>query len=432
MKKKHLFLKSLLIYCLVLVIILGAALFVLNRFLVSYEASRPDNTAEEFITSRDRSFWLDGLQSLVDAGFSEFTAKDADLSDFGIDTEAEIRWRSGAGDDSRKEYEVRLGSKKICTLSLSPAENVGFGMNSWQVSGYEFTMPGGSDITVSVPTGCTLEVNGVPVSGSYIKEMGSISLSLEHSFDIPPAAEIYEIKGMMGPAEIKSFSPDGAELRAETVSENHVEFLPEPANSFAFCALSDSEVYINGEEISGRLCSAVDIGLDTGDSILRYECSGLYGAPEIKVLHDGAEVSPVSMPFGECYIDGAGSDPEGKMADFIEGFIYAYVDFSANKNRSADANFAVLAQYLDRDSELYTLTANTIENIAWASTSGLEYNSISYSDLIPLGGGRYVCSIYYDISYTLGVNELDVQTGNLILIEEVNGGYCVSAMAAGF
>ena len=120
------------------------------------------------------------------------------------------------------------------------------------------------------------------------------------------------------------------------------------------------------------------------------------------------------------------------MADFIEGFIYAYVDFSANKNRSADANFAVLAQYLDRDSELYTLTANTIENIAWASTSGLEYNSISYSDLIPLGGGRYVCSIYYDISYTLGVNELDVQTGNLILIEEVNGGYCVSAMAAGF
>lgn len=430
MKKKNLFLRSLLIYCLVLIIILGAGLFVLNRFLVAYEASRPDNVAEEFVSGKDRSFWLDGLQELIDEGFNEFTLPGTAISDFGIDEQGEIRWRSGPGDDSSQKYDVRLGSSKICTITLTPDESVGFGMHSWAVSGCEFNMPGGTEINLSVPSGCTASINGVEVGSEYIVDVGSITAPLEHDFDIPPTAEIYKISGMMGPAELKAYSPSGVELRAETVSSNHVEFLPEPGCSFSFCALSGSEVYVNGVEISGELCSAVDVGLDTGDSILRYECSGLYAEPEIEVIHDGESVSPLTMPIGECYIPGAGAEIEGEMAKQIEGFISAYIDFSSNKNRAAQANFYALAQYLVPNSEFYTLTAATIDNIVWASTENIQVNGMDYYNLIPLGDDRYICSIYYDMSYILGSSPLHIQNGNTILIEMYDGKYRISAMSA--
>ena len=427
MKKKNYFLRALLIYCLVLALILGGGLVVLNRFLVSYEASRPDGSVEAYMDSHGREHWLGGLQELINAGLSEFTLATAAPEDFGLDRNGAITWRSAGGDDSSKYYEVRLGSAKICTLSLSQIEDVGFGMHSWAVTGEEFHMPGGSDITISVPTGCTASINGVEVGSGYISGMGSLELSPEHSFDSAPSCDIYTIENMLGPAEIKAFSPEGEELEARSISAAHVEFIPEARESFSFCALESAAVTVNGQPLSADYAVPVDLGLGDNLGIVRYECDGLFAQPSISV--EKAEAR--EMNIGLSYIPGAGDDIDGALADFIEGFIYAYVDFSANKNRSADANFAVLAQYLDRDSELYTLTANTIENIAWASTSGLEYNSISYSDLIPLGDGRYVCSIYYDISYTLGVNDLDVQTGNLILIEERGGGYCVSAMAAG-
>ncbi len=431
MKRKNLYLRALLIYCIVLIVIIGAGLFVLNSFLKSYEASRPDNTVEEFMASRDRDFWLDGLQELVDSGFNEFTLTDAELSDFGIDENAEISWRSNASDSKTEQsYDVRLGSSRICTLLLRTSNNVGFGLKSWVVSDWEFTMPGGNDIRLSVPTGCTAEINGVSVGTEYIVDVGSISLSLEHDFDIPPAAEIYEIKGMIGPADIKAFDADGNELAAETVSPTHVEFLPVPTQEFSFLALEGAEVYVNGHEITGSYCAPLDLGLEGKSSILRYECENLFGQPDIRVTQNDELVESIQLPVGQCYIPGASEEIDGDLAKFLEGFIYAYVNFSANKDHNADGNFAALSNYLLKDTELYTLIVNTIENIAWATTSGLEYNSISYFDLIPLGGDRYICSIAYDISYTLGPDELEVKDGNLILVEKHDGRYRVAAMNA--
>ncbi|MBE7016704.1 MAG: hypothetical protein E7420_00900 [Ruminococcaceae bacterium] len=431
MKKKNIFLRSLIIYCLVLIVIIGAGLFVLNRFLVSYEASRPDNAMEDFMAAREHSFWIDGLNKLVADGFNEFTKADAALSDFGIDENAEISWSSLPDEGDMKQFVVRLGSSRICTLSFVAGEDVGFGLNDWRFADWEFYMPGGSDISISAPTGSTVHINGVQVDKSYISGLADMDVSLEHSFDIAPEAELYEIKDMMGPAEIKAFDTNGVELNAQAVSAHEVAFLPEPVGSFSFCALPDSQIYINGTEISDEYCSPVDLGLDTGDnSVMLYECSRLYSDCSIRVVHDGQEVYPIANALGMCYIPGASYTVEGELAEFIEGFIYAYVDFSADKNDSARANFAALSKYLLKDSEFYKLTADTIENIAWATTKGLQYNSIDYYDLIPLGNDKYVCSISYDISYTLGSDDLNVKSGNLIFIEKIDGQYYVSAMGA--
>ena len=140
MKRKSYYLRALIIYIVVLALILGAALFVLNRFLIAYEATRPDNSVEAYMSERGREHWLGGLQELIDMGFSEFTLSTATPADFGIDEEGSITWRSAGGDDSVKYYDVRMGNAKICTLTLTPGEEVGFGMSRWLVSGEEYRM----------------------------------------------------------------------------------------------------------------------------------------------------------------------------------------------------------------------------------------------------------------------------------------------------
>lgn len=430
-KNANRFLRSLIIYCLVLIVIIGAGLFVLNRFLVSYEASRPDRAMEKFMSEKDRSFWLSGLENVVDTEFNEFTKADALLSDFGLDENAEISWRSNISEGDEMEYDVRLGSSRICRVSFVPGDDVGFGMNSWEVSGWKFSIPGGTDIRVSVPTGSTVTINGVEADSSYISGIGSMEIPLEHSFDIAPASDIYEISRMMGPAEIKAFDSLGNELNAQVISKTEVAFLPEPVSSFSFCALPGSSVYINGVEITGEYCSPLDLGLgDHSSGIMLYECTGLFSEGEISVIHEGESVSPFDAPFGKCFIPGASKTIDGKLAEFVEGFIYAYINFSADKDNTTEDNFAALAKYLLRSSELYTLTSKTIENITWVTTDNLVYNSIDYYDLLPLGDGKYICSISYDISYTIGASrDLNIQSGNLILIEEVDGKYYVSDMS---
>lgn len=432
MKKKNIFLRALIIYCLVLIVIIGAGLFVLNRFLTSYEASRPDNAMEEFMAEKDRSFWMDGLQALVDAGFNEFTIDDAALSDFGIDENAEITWRSMPSDSAQQQFIVRLGSSRICTVSLVPSEDIGFGLKNWRISGWDFSMPKGNDISISVPEGSSIHINGVKVSDSYISGSAEMEVSLEHSFDIAPAANIYVIENMMGPAEIRAFNKYGKEMEAITVSANELAYLPESSNSFSFYALPDSQILINGVEIGSEYCSGVDLGLAAtdDDAIVLYECDELYGDCSISVIHDGKEVSLTETALGKCYIPGASKSFDGELAEFVEGFIYAYINFSADKDDATETNFAALAKYLLSSSELYDLTSKTIENITWATTSDLVYNNIDYFDLIPLGNDKYICSISYDISYTLGAEDLHVESGNLILIEKIDGKYCVSDMGA--
>ena len=428
MKKKNYYLRALIIYIVILAVILGAALWVLNRFLVSYEASRPDNVMESYMESHDRQHFLGGIRELIGEGFNEFTLTTAAPSEFGIDEQGDITWRSAGGSDESKSYEVRMGKTKVCTVSLVPGEDVGFGMNSWVVSGEEYHMPGGTDLTVSVPTGCTATVNGIAVSGSYADSVGTVGVELAHSFDKAPDSDIYVIKNMMGPVEVTAYDAYGTELKAVFTSENEIEFHPEPTAGFSFYTLPGAEVSINGSIIGEEYSTT--IGGELGIELLRYECEGLYAEPQISVLWEGKSFSPARLGIGSCFIPDASPVISGELADFVEKFIYAYVDFTADKNDSAEANFVALAQYLLPESELYTLTANSIENISWATTSGLKYNSIDYYDLIPLGEDRYICDIYYDISYTLGSRNLDIKTTNTVLIEQVEGQYYVAAMGA--
>ncbi|MBR5261369.1 MAG: hypothetical protein IKV47_04280, partial [Oscillospiraceae bacterium] len=203
-KKKNTFLRALVIYCVVLAVIFAAALIVLRQFLVSYEASRPDNTVIAFMEEKDLQFWLDGADSVIKSGFNEFSDLSAGVEDFGLNPNAELNWRSAVGgSDSVQYYDVRLGTSRFCRMTLTPGEDVGFGFKEWEVTALEFSPGNDTTITVHVPAGATATINGVEISSDYLNGNGTIGVALSHSFDQLPVSDVYVVEGMRGPIDLK-------------------------------------------------------------------------------------------------------------------------------------------------------------------------------------------------------------------------------------
>ncbi len=432
MKKKHTFVKALIIYCVVFAAVLAAGLIVLRSALVSYEASRPDNAMETFFASHDRSFWTQGLEAAIAASSNEFISPEADASHLGYDMDAEIKWRAAGEDGGKAVYTVHLGSSRICTLHAVQTEDVGFGLKAWEIESHDFMAASGTSLSICLPEGATAEINGVAVSESYISGEGSLSIDTEHSFDIAPGSSVYTVSNMRGPIELTAYSAEGAELRPVTVSDSEVHFLPEPEYSFSFYTLPSAEVSINGQVISSDYAVSVGSKLDESVELLRYECSGLYTEPEISVSIGGEDVLPCELRMGTCYAPDAITTAElSEAGSFLPEFISAYVDFACNRNKAAEMNFVNLAPYLLSSSELYTDLRNSIENIVWATTSDIDFKGYEVYDLIPLGDGRYVCHTNYKVSYTLGANRLDIDQDDVVLIVNDGGKYCVAAMGPG-
>ncbi len=432
MKKRSKFGIALLIYCLVLILAVGGVLFALHSFLVSYEASRPDNTVEAYFEEKDRSFWLDGLSGAISADLNEFTAPEAGLADFGLDPDAEITWRSAVGgDESTLYYDVKLGSALLARLTLVPDADVGFDMSSWRVEDCAFQSVPGSSITICVPSGCTAYINDVAVGSEYFSGNGQTGVTLEHEFDIAPQSDIYVVENMRGPTEIKAYDEKGAELSPVGVSGSEVAFLSQPEYSVGFYTTANAKVYINGLEVTGSNVSAVGENLDRSVSFLYYEFNDLYTQPEVSVTVDDVPVSPSQLSLGTCYFPGAQSniDAGSRLGSFIENFIHAYVDFGANKDGAAEANFAALSAYLISGTELYQTCYATVENIAWATTSDLVYHDTGCYDLMPLPNGDYVCHITYDVSYQFATTQRDITADYVVLIHPVDDGYRVVAMS---
>lgn len=430
MKKRSKFIPALLIYCFILIAIIIAGLIVLHSFLVSYEASRPDNAVKSYFQEHDRSFWTDGVQSAIAAGFNEFSDPDATISDFGLDPDAEFGWRSASGgDDTHKYYDIKLGSSTVGTITLTPDSEVGFGLCSWKVSDCLFDPGSDTTVTIGVPDSCTAYINGVEVSEEYFNGFGHTDVELDYDFDIAPQSAIYVVSGMRGPIDIRAYDELGNELDSAGVSGSQVSFLCQPEYSASFWTLPDAQVFINGTEITGQQSESTGDGLDADVCFVHYEFDGLYTHPEISVVVNGEQVSQTSLSLGSCYIPGSSVTVNDQLGSFIDKFIHAYVDFAANANRAAETNFAKLSNYILAGTEFYKTCQATIENIAWASTDDIVYNSTGCYDLMPLSNGNYVCHITYDVSYKFATTERDIQADYVVLICRDGNSYRVAAMS---
>lgn len=427
-KKRNWFLLSLGIYALILLVAIGIGLNVFWNYLEAYEASLPDTAMAAYMEIRGDDFWKAEAQRVVSEGFNEFADHNATIADYGIDPEGTVIW-SGKGEGSNRQYEIRIGAVKICTVKVVPGEEVGFGLSNWVITGETFDFGTDTEVTVAVPTGAVPTINGVPVGTEYKTGEGTLSVELNHEFDMVPASEIYVIGGLRGPVELKAADAQGAELEAVQIGEKEFHFVPRAVSLFRFVAPTDAVVSVNGVDIAAQYAEEAAPELAPGRLGI-YEASELYHEPEISVVWNGKTLDAVELSTGTFYIPGGGAQLEGELAEFADGFTHAYVDFMANKNRTASYNFSVLAPYLIRGSDLYASMNETRENIVWAKTSGLTYHETSAFDHIELGDGSHLCYVSYDVSYVFQGNPRDVaETMALRIIVDENGDYKVEEIA---
>jgi len=430
MYKKKVFLKSLIIYSAILVVVIAAGLLVLRSFLVSFEASRPDNAAEEFILSSGKEYFLEGAQEAIRQGFNEFSDKNAALSDYGIDSAKELVWQSRGGDENFRYYDVKIGSSRFASVTLQPGEDVGFGMNSWEVKECKFSPGSETKLTLVLPVGAHAEINGIAVSNDYYSSADEIQAAKKHEFDLLPEADVYTVTGLRGPSTVKAFDANGEELEPEELSKNTIQFIPQAEHGFSFYTVPQAEVYVNGEKLNAEYSTEEFDYIYSGVSLAHYECSELFSEPDISVLVNGNEVQSTELSIGECFIPDASPEPSEEIKLFIEKFIKKYSEFSSNLGEDSYGNFSALSEYLLKGSELYKRTEESRDTIIWREGRAIKHKIIESYDFMPMLDGSFICYVHYAATVTYEAGTEDYDTTYILSVVPNADGYKVAGMFA--
>lgn len=440
MKKKGRFGRSLLIYTAVLAVIIIAGLIVLWRFMDAYELSQPDNTVNDFVESKDTSFWADGVDAAIADGGGEFDLKTATAADYGINItdSSKITCSSDGSDGGTIYYAVKADGVSVCRLALAQGESVGFGMSKWTISSYEFEAGDATTLRVIAPSDAAVTINGVEVTEKYAtNKAAEIECELEIAFDVCPTGTEYTVTGLRGPLELAVTDSAGNALDPVGNDKGLVCYAPKGEYSFNFYASADAVVSVNGTDITGQYTSETDTELCDGFSeymtspVTEYSCDKLMCEPQITVTDAlGNAIEPVIMSGGgKYYVSGASAALSDELNTFVEGFARAYITFSTNLNKSPYSNYSALSTYLLSGTELETNLYNTIANIVWVSSTQIEYQSLSAYDYVPRGDGCFSCTVSYEITNHAGSGTRDIASSfTLLAVRDSGGAWKVASM----
>ncbi len=428
MKKKSRFWRALGIYCAVFAVVIAAALGVLWKYMSSYERSRPENAAETYIETSGAQYWSQGAADAVGAG--EFDVSGATLEDYGVTIDMDAMTVASDGQEGEsKYYSVSSAGSEIARLTLVKGESVGFGMNAWVVTDCAFQAGRAVTLRVIVPEGAAVEINGVAVKSSYItSESAEIECEPKVDFDVCPAGTEYTVAGLHGPIELSVADADGNILEPLDTTGSVVQYAPSGDIAFELLVPEGATVLANGKDITGRYPGDADALTAGFESYLSapvelYACQGLLCEPEFEVTAaDGTALSEETRD-GEliCYVPGAAKTLPEEQETFALDFTRAYIVFSANLDNETESNFRALDAYLLSGTELEKRMEDTVENIAWAKTNGLDYVSLEASGCIPLGDNCFVCTVAYEIT-NHAVNGTREVTASFRLLVVSDGG----------
>lgn len=161
------FKKGLIIYSAALLVLCIAALVTLWAFLDSFQKSKSDYTAEQFVDSLSKNDWLDYLSSSI--YISEYESKDTALQcayERLVDgKELHCAKNAAESNNDTNVYYITNGEQRIAALKLCKTGSGAFGFDRW---GNEklISLGDAADrfnpyVSVTLPEGAVLTVNGV-------------------------------------------------------------------------------------------------------------------------------------------------------------------------------------------------------------------------------------------------------------------------------
>lgn len=234
LKKLSAFKKFLMIYASALVIIIAVALVLLHGFLKDYEAGRPANTMDMFVShieKGDVGEWIKENGVLL-----EFETEQMVSEYFKNTFEGKkISYKKKAGEYSENTpvYVLYAGDEKIASVSLDERSKNSHKFTEWKLSSINFNVNAGDKshaVKITVPKGSSVELNGVKVSTEYITGESDVELC-KHVTDYVnmPLNDVYEINGLFAVPQVKVYS-DNKELITESDKDGYIAYYPEDEN----------------------------------------------------------------------------------------------------------------------------------------------------------------------------------------------------------
>ncbi|MGN0328987.1 MAG: hypothetical protein ACI4D4_08405 [Lachnospira sp.] len=222
------FKKFLCIYSGVLMVIVAVVLIMLYSLLKDYEAGRPANTMDTIVEKIQQG----KISSLLEksGAVSEFENVD-EVSEYisSMLAEKEITYRKKPGEytENTPVYTLYADDEKIASVTLVEKKKNAHNFTEWKLGSIDFNNYSQSAMTVEVPKGAELKINGVTVSSDYMTDEKDVELCKHVSdFVTTPVNSVYTIKGIVKQPEITA-SMNGKALKVESNKKGYVAYYPE-------------------------------------------------------------------------------------------------------------------------------------------------------------------------------------------------------------
>ena len=446
------------IFTAVLAVLIIAACTVLWFYLDAYESTRPEQAMQEFAQLADEEYWSSAVEGAFTVGETPFEDREELMEELcmSVIRENPLEWREDEGYSAdNMVYMVSAGGKDICRVTLDEmTENgdAGFGFTYLQVTRVEllasFTAPEAHEITITVPAGATVSVNGVALTEEYVNTEAkvvastitneadgvtvtspgdsSIIINGEVVYDGPAnaikvsglseleagiAAELYNVYtvgGLYAPVEVSAVDADGESIAVEgEATDESVTFaLGEGQFDYRILVPEGSTISVNGVEL--------DESYKTGDTVVPAFLEGFsdYGTlPELELwlvegLHTQPEITatnaegssldePVINGTELAFMTGADQTLADSHSGEARDFMSAYAGYISGEAGSDEDYTALQALVLDGSA---LDTALTELNADYAGTGvSVERVYVRSDSFVSIGATCFICTV--DVEY---------------------------------
>lgn len=214
-KKKRSFVKGMLIYAAVYLIVAAAGLAVFWNFIDAYEHSRPKNTVDAYVTAltpADMCRKAMEAAGRVDLNLQSVEERNAIIT-ASVTERVTYARKSSESTDTRQVYVLRCGKQIVGEVIITAREPDVYGFTEWEVSedSFDFSHLMGQPLSVTVPQNFTVSVNGYMLDESYITERGIAYSALEEFYDAYelPTMVTYTADSYLGQLELTVADENG-------------------------------------------------------------------------------------------------------------------------------------------------------------------------------------------------------------------------------
>ena len=400
----------------------------------------PDQVMQAALDGMDREQWRDEYVRLCAPAVSEFedaASVAGDIFDAAVMGDAfSFRPVPGSESETSQDYIISGGGADLLLARAAYDEG------HWSVSyeGLNTLHAGTRSLTITVPEGTALTLNGKAVDERYITD-GDVLYpdmsDLEMRFDSWPHLVRYGIDGIYEEVELTADREGGVTLLYEDGSTWSYTVPDAAGYAFSVMAPGEARVTVNGAQLETGNVSAVSSYVTKltipGElqgalpSYSIYAAGGLYTpVKEIRaVMPDGTDLVGETLDDGSVSFPLPGSQPLYESCHTrVEEFMKALCEYGAGHT----ARFYPGA-YVVGGSDFQRYLQNAVSSLYWTVGVTTSYGEISSGDYIPLGDGAFLCKGHVECTTTTRYQKVDLNMNYEMLWVNNNGTWLLQDLA---